>query len=107
MEPREQMTPEAIAEILLEPLAAAFGEAAARNDNLFGNGWGIQWHFPNGYGASIVCHEMTWNRPEGAVLKRRDDGEWGLCYDSGITGDVIPDMSFGEVYRFIEAVRDL
>ena len=47
----------------------------------------MRWEFPNGYGASIVCHNGTYaGEPEFAVV-----GPSGkLVYDTGITEDVIP-----------------
>lgn len=53
--------------------------------------------FPNGYGASVVRGPYTYGGPEGyfelAVLHYdpTDDGgdRWPLCYQSGITDDVI------------------
>ena len=47
----------------------------------------LRWQFPNGYGASIVCHNSTsGGEPEFAVVG--PDGK--LVYNTGITEDVIP-----------------
>ena len=55
---------------------------------------GIQYifHFENGYGASVIQHDYSYGHQydlwEVAVLKQTDD-KWNICYDSGLTRDVI------------------
>ena len=52
--------------------------------------------YPNGYGASIIKHRASYGHDDDlwelAVLK---DGE--LCYDTGITGDVLGYLTEAEV----------
>lgn len=62
---------------------------------------GVQaiFHFPNGYGASVVRSTNiglwgeTYGAGEGlwelAVIKRNAAGEWEMCYETEITDDVI------------------
>lgn len=48
--------------------------------------------FENGYGASVIRGDYSYGGREGlyelAVTKTKEDGNWDLCYDSGITEDV-------------------
>ena len=50
------------------------------------------YHFKNGYGASVIQHDYSYGHEHGlwevAVLKETD-GNWDICYDSGLTRDVI------------------
>tara|TARA_Y100001963_G_C6769751_1_gene444244 strand:+ start:146 stop:490 length:345 start_codon:yes stop_codon:yes gene_type:complete len=95
-------------------LDVAFGEPAYSGQDHDG-GWVMQWHFPNGYGASVICRSGTWWRPEGAVLRRSssasDDAEawerWPLCYSTPITGDVVPGLSYAKAYEFVASVEAL
>ena len=63
----------------------------------------IRWHFPNGYGASIVCHPMSYSgAPEFAVLK--DDK---ICYNTPITSDVISHVTEHEVMGYLAQLRGM
>jgi len=63
----------------------------------------INWRFPNKYGASLACHNMTYNgEPEFAVLY-----EDSVCYDSGITPDVIGYATVSEVALYLARLRGL
>jgi hypothetical protein len=74
---------------------------------------GIQrlYKFKNGYGASVVCHDGSYGGPykkdgdnfwELAVLKGED-----LCYDSGITEDVVGHLKLDEVNSYLERIQAL
>lgn len=57
-----------------------------------------KYHFPNGYGASVVQYESPFSvKPNGwelAVIKLDNvTDEWHLCYDTPITDDVIQDLT--------------
>lgn len=69
-------------------------------------GRGIRAHFDNGYGVSIVSHELSYGGNEGlcelAVLKGDE-----LCYDTPITSDVIGWLTADaaiEIARKVEAL---
>ena len=65
-----------------------------------------RYHFPNGYGASVIRGKYTYGGEEGlfelAVL--RGDS---LCYDSGITEDVIGHLTPKEVAQLLKQIRAL
>jgi len=46
-----------------------------------------EYRFPNGYGASVIHNPYSYGL-ELAVINNLD-GEWGLCYTSPITDDVV------------------
>lgn len=56
--------------------------------------------YPNGYGASVVCHRGSYGGADGlfevAVLVGTEDS-WDLTYDTPITSDVLPRVDFAEV----------
>ena len=63
----------------------------------------IVWEFPNGYGASLVCHPYSYGgEPEFAV---RRNGS--LCYDTEITSDVITFVTVPEVATYLARIRGL
>jgi len=63
----------------------------------------VRWKFPNKYGASLACHSMTYGQePEFAVLY-----EDTICYDSGITRDVIGYATLSEVALYLAKLRGL
>ena len=62
----------------------------------------IEWKFPNKYGASLACHNMTNHEPEFAVLY-----EDCVCYDSGITRDVIGYATVSDVALYLARLRGL
>jgi hypothetical protein len=62
----------------------------------------VRWQFPNKYGASLVCHSMTNDQPEFAVLY-----EDCICYDSGVTRDVIGYTTVSEVALYLAKLRGL
>lgn len=70
---------------------------------------GIQkeYKFPNGYGASIVCHKYSYGGNmdlwEGAVL----DSDGHLCYTTHITDDVVGYMDLKDISEFLDKVAAL
>lgn len=62
----------------------------------------IRWTFPNGYGGSLACNQMTYGDPEFAVLK---DGKFD--YKTDITNDVIRPVSPSEVQDFLNKLKRL
>jgi len=69
--------------------------------------------FPNGYGASVVCHSFSYGGTDGlwelAVLQF--DGpnldDFQLVYDTSITNDVIGRMNPKEVWETLHKIRAL
>ena len=66
--------------------------------------------FSNGYGASVIKGYGSYGGSEGlyelAVLKIHEDG-WDLCYDSGITEDVIGHLTEEEITDILEQIEAL
>ena len=66
-------------------------------------GHAIRWEFPNGYGASVVCHPMSYSgAAEFAVLR-----EGRICYDTPITSDVISHVTEHEVAGYLARLRGM
>jgi hypothetical protein len=65
------------------------------------------YRFPNGYGASVVSHAMSYGGNSGlyelAVLDQDDN----LCYDTEVTDDVIGWLSEQDVQRLLERIEAL
>ena len=65
------------------------------------------YEFPNGYGASVVCHEYSYGGKmdlwEGAVIGK--DGD--ICYTTPITDDVVGFMDLIAVENFLDEVAAL
>lgn len=63
--------------------------------------------FPNGYGASIVCHENSYGGRsmlfEIAVLDQNGD----ICYDTPVAGDVIGYLDFDGVSKVLDQIKKL
>ena len=75
-----------------------------REDNRPHEQWRI--YFDNGYGASIITGWGAYSSHQGeyelAVLK---DGS--LCYDSGLTDDVIGHITIDEVNDYLDKIKAL
>lgn len=74
---------------------------------LDGQGGGqIRFTFPNGYGASVICHAGSYgvaeNLLELAVLKND-----ALCYNTPITDDVIGYLTLGQVVGYLQQIAAL
>lgn len=71
---------------------------------------GIQtiYRFDNGYGASVVCHSFSYGT-EMAVVKftGSDLEDFELCYDSGITHDVLGHLSPADVDFYLSKIEKL
>ena len=75
------------------------------------NGVGLTVEFNNGYGASIVCHDMSYGGPlvegennlyELAVLHNDE-----LCYDTPITDDVLGWQTIEEINETLKKIKEL
>lgn len=71
---------------------------------------GVQWefHFPNGYGASVVCGPYSYGGPSGlwevAVLSSPD---WDIDYSTPVTYDVLGYQTVEEVREVLRRIADL
>ena len=75
------------------------------------NGVGLIVDFDNGYGASIVCHDMSYGGPfvegennlyELAVLHNDE-----LCYDTPITDDVLGWQTIEGINEILKEIEKL
>ena len=69
----------------------------------------LVWRFPNGWGASVSCSSLTRFNPELAVVRwfsKTEDG-FDLDYTTGITSDVISDVSVSELALLLARIRGL
>ena len=48
-----------------------------------------EYHFANGYGASVVHNKYSYGLELAVVKYNKETGSWDLNYESGITDDVI------------------
>lgn len=48
-----------------------------------------EYHFANGYGASVVHNKHSYGLELAVVKHNKKTGSWDLDYESGITDDVI------------------
>ena len=75
-----------------------------------GNGVQKLYRFENNYGASVVQFDGSYGSRSGlwelAVIKY-DGEEYGICYDTPITDDVISRLSLSEVQKILVEIRDL
>lgn len=63
----------------------------------------IRWGFPNGYGASLVCHPMSYSgEPEFAALKENQ-----ICYDTPITRGIVSSVTEHEVAGYLARLRGM
>lgn len=72
------------------------------------NGIQVEYHFDNGYGASVVQHDGSYGGKsqahvyELAVLKVND-----LCYDTPITNDVLGWLNTADVLAVLHSIEAL
>lgn len=65
-----------------------------------------RYHFPNGYGASVIRGPYTYGGDEGLFELAVLCGD-SLCYDSGITEDVIGHLTPKEIVALLRKIRAL
>lgn len=79
----------------------------------FPNGVQYIFRFGNNYGASIIKHQSSYGSSmdlwELAVAKFYDDGNknWGLCYDTPLTDNVIGGLTDEEVRDLLRKIKEL
>ena len=72
-----------------------------------------QFHFENGYGASVIRGPYSYGGPDGlfelAVLKRnrRSPRYWDITYDTPITSDVLGNLEVDDVVKALEEISKL
>lgn len=71
------------------------------------------YRFPNGFGASVVCHEYSYGGDKGlyelGVIRFTGprSGEWKLTYETPITSDVIGWLDQSQVDSLLEQIAAL
>ena len=75
------------------------------------NGVGLTIDFDNGYGASIVCHDMSYGGPfvegESNVYELAVLHNGHLCYDTPITDDVLGWLTIEEINETLKKIKEL
>ena len=72
-----------------------------------GNGEQRLYQFPNGFGASVVKHDMSYGGKKGLWELAVLDADGGLCYDTDITSDVIGHLNDPEVDQLLDRIARL
>jgi hypothetical protein len=71
----------------------------------------FQYHFTNGFGASITCLPGSYGSKEGlfelAVLQRHRDGKYDITYKTPITADVIGWLGWDEIEPLLKQIEAL
>ena len=69
-----------------------------------------QFHFKNGYGASVIRGPYSYGGPQGlyelAVLRKRRK-HWEITYDTTITDDVLGYLKHDDVVKALEEISKL
>jgi len=71
------------------------------------NGYELVYKFDNGYGASVVKHDMSYGGKSGLYEVAVLDNEGELCYDTPITNDVIGHLNMSEVDKILVNISHL
>lgn len=70
-----------------------------------------QFHFKNGYGASVIRGPYSYGGPQGlyelAVLKRDYHRYWNITYDTPITDEVLGSLEHDDVVKALEEISKL
>lgn len=68
------------------------------------------YRFPNGYGASVIQTNYSYGGDDGlwevAVVNFMGD-VWELCYDTPITSDVIGYLTWVDMRKVLQQIKDL
>ena len=65
-----------------------------------------EYQFPNGYGASVICHLGSYGGHLG-LWELAVTLHGILCYDTKITTDVIGHLKTAEVHKQLRAIKEL
>jgi len=71
------------------------------------NGYQLIYKFDNGYGASVVKHDMSYGGKSGLYELAVLDSDGGLCYNTDITEDVIGHLTMGDVDKLLVEISHL
>lgn len=63
--------------------------------------------FGNGYGASVVCSDMTYGGKNGFFEVAVLDTAGEIVYDTPVTGDVIGWLDFDGVAKVLQEIQNL
>lgn len=75
--------------------------------NRMNNGVQKVYKFENGYGASVISHDYSYGGKKGLWELAVLDSDGSLCYDSGITEDVLGHLNDPEVDRYLRKISQL
>ena len=64
-------------------------------------------NFPNGFGASIICNDMSYGGKAGLFEVAVIDSKGNITYDTDITDDVLGWLDEKDVERTLDAIRQL
>jgi|TARA_R100000482_G_C5109413_1_gene139723 hypothetical protein len=71
------------------------------------NGVGYVYEFENGYGASVVSHDVSYGGDRGLYEIAVLDSKGDLCYDTPITDDVVGYAGVQTVYETLDRIKSL
>ena len=71
------------------------------------NGVGYVYEFENGYGASVVSHDVSYGGKMGLYEIAVLDSKGDLCYDTPITDDVVGYAGVQTVYETLDRIKSL
>ncbi len=71
------------------------------------NGVGYVYEFENGYGASVVKHDVSYGGKMGLYEIAVLDSKGDLCYDTPITDDVVGFAGVTTVYETLDRIKSL
>ena len=78
---------------------------------MFGDSYSYEFRFENGYGASVIKHIGSFGYKQDlfelAVIKRYDNDDYYLCYDTPITDDVLGYLTNDDVLKLLERIKKL
>jgi hypothetical protein len=76
-------------------------------------GFQVLFRFRNGYGASVIQHDMSYGRESGqyelAVARWNgdDDDDWSICYTTDVTSDVLGYLESSDVRSVLDRLGNL
>ena len=71
------------------------------------NGVGYVYEFENGYGASVVSHDVSYGGDRGLSEIEILYSKGGLCYSTPITDDVVGYAGVQTVYETLDRIKSL